>query len=122
MVAVALPALAAPMVGAPGTAVTVKPLANDPLPVSGLVTTTFHAPDAAPVIGQEPDDKVVEFVKLKLVQFIVACPVLVSDTVAPETKPVPDMELMDIEPVLAPLVGEIAVTVGVEIEEPDGGG
>jgi hypothetical protein len=82
----------------------------------GLVTTTFHAPATAPVIGQEPDDSVVELVKVKPVQFILDCPLMVSATVAPDTKLVPLIEDMDIDPVLAPVVGEIAVTVGVEVE------
>jgi len=67
-VALVLPAVAVPMCGAPGTDLMVKPLVKVPLPVSVLVTTTFHVPMATPVIGQEPDTRVVELEKEKPVQ------------------------------------------------------
>ena len=49
-------------------AFTVKPFVKVPVWVSGLVTTTFQVPVAASVIGQLPEDKVVELVKVKPVQ------------------------------------------------------
>ena len=61
-----LAGLIAVTVGA--AAFTVNPLAKVPVCVSGLVTTTFQVPVAAPVIGQLPEDKVVELVKVKPVQ------------------------------------------------------
>ena len=93
-------------------AFTVKPSVNVPVCVSGLVTTTFHVPVAAPVIGQLPLLSVVELVKVKPVQEISVWPLFVSFTVAPDTKFVPVTEVMETDPVLRPLVGLMAVTVG----------
>ena len=63
---VPLVGLMAVTVGA--AALMVNPLTKVPVCVSGLVTTTFQVPVAAPVIGQLPEDKVVELVKVKPVQ------------------------------------------------------
>lgn len=64
---------------------TVNPLVRVPVWVSGLVTTTFQVPVAAPVMGQVPDDNVVELVKVNPVQLMAVWPDLVRETVAPDT-------------------------------------
>ncbi len=106
----ALVGLMAVTVGA--RSVTVKPPLRAPNWVFGLVTTTFHAPDATPLIGQVPRESVVELVRAKPVQTTLLCPLMVSWTVAPEAKLVPDIDVMDMEPLLLPLVGDMDTTVG----------
>ena len=92
-------------------AVMAKPFESVPVPVSGLVTTTFHCPAAALVMGQVPEESVVEFVKVNPVQEISLCAVLVSFTVAPKTKFAPVTLVMEAEPELTPPRGLMAVTV-----------
>lgn len=108
------PGVAEKPTGTLGVVNTVNPPANIALPVSGLVTTTFHVPVAAPVTGHKPDDNVVAFVNVNPVQVIVIWPIIARDTVALATKLVPDTDVIDTKPVLAPLAGEMAVTVGTE--------
>ncbi len=93
-------------------ALTVNPLASVPVWVFGFVTTTFQVPVAAPVIGHVPDESVVELVKVNPVQEMLLCPLIVSMTVAPDTKFIPDTEVMGADPVFIALVGLIDVTVG----------
>ena len=84
--------------------------------MSGLVTTTFHAPVAKPEVGQVPEDRVEELVKVKPEQVVVAYPLLVSVIVAPDIKLVPVIEVIVVEALLAPVVGEMAVTVGAGLK------
>ncbi len=80
--------------------------------LSGLVTTTFHAPVAAPVIGQLPPASDDELMNVKLAQFMLLWPDCVSITVAPERKFVPPTEVTVTELLLVPDTGLIEVTVG----------
>jgi hypothetical protein len=69
-----------------GAAFTVKQLAHEPLPASGLVTVTFPAPVVALeetvmfAVSEVEDTKVVEFTVIPLAENVAA---------APLTKPVP---------------------------------
>ena len=92
--------------------VTVKPLVRIPFCPFGLVTTTFHAPAAAPLIGQLPEDRVFEFVNVNPEQTIVLCPAITRFTVASDAKLVPVIDVMDADPMFAALLGLMAVTVG----------
>src|SRR3989344_7262435 len=95
-----------------GSADTRKPLVRVPACALGLVTTTFHEPVTAPVMGQLPEESVVEFVNEKPVQEMLLWPDLVSFTVAPDTNPAPTTEVTDTEAVLRPEDGSMPVTVG----------
>ena len=100
------------LVWKPGTAVIENPFVNVPVCASGLVTTTFHVPATAPVMGQLPDDNVVEFVNVKPVHEMLLCPDLVKLTVAPETKSEPVTLEIETEALRGPVDGLMAVTVG----------
>ena len=90
----------------------VKPPLKVATCASGFVTTTFQVPVAAPVIGQLPVERVVELVKVNPVQEMSDWASLVNFTVAPETKLVPETEVMEAEVLLIPVVGLMAETVG----------
>ena len=90
----------------------VNPLVKIPVCASGFVTTTFQVPVAAPVIGQLPVERVVELVKVNPVQEMSDWASLVNFTVAPETKLVPETEVMEAEVLFIPVVGLMAETVG----------
>ena len=72
-----------------------------------LVTTKFHNPVAAPVIGQVPLVSKVELAKVNPVQVMLACPDIWSVTVAPEAKLFPAMEVMATEALFAAEYGTI---------------
>ena len=67
---------------------------------------------AAPVIGQVPAVNETELEKTKPVKIIIVCPDLERETVAPETKLVPETEVMEAEVLFIALVGLMAVVVG----------
>ena len=87
-------------------------MANVPDCPSVFVTTTFHCPVAAPVIGHVPLLNIAEPLKVNPEHAMSGCPVLVSFTVAPLKKLVPVTEEMATEALLYPDAGLIAVTVG----------
>ena len=95
-----------------GGKVTVNPLVKVPACESGLITFTFHWPAAAPVMGQEPLLRVVELVKVKLVQAMSVWPDLVNLTVAPDWNLLPITEVIATEALFIALEGVMEETVG----------
>jgi len=92
--------------------VTVKPFASVPDRLSEFTTLTFQAPIAAPVMGQDPFERVVELVNIKPVQVISVSPDFVNLTVELDSKLEPVTEFMGTLESLEPVVGSIAVTTG----------